>query len=712
MLQNILKKRVAFGTPLPFSLFLAFLAFYLGAAWRVSPWRMLPLYLISLLLFLYPHVVALFGRETLTRRDKALVVAITVGSFLLAVFLLVGGVRMVRLSDAKGAAVLFSFAAFFFLLAAFEVFFLWRSGVRVGLPAFWRGAFWKENKRAVCHAIPFLLFFLFLTVSALSTFDAWLRWDSFAYVNWINKLKISALLDLRTMRLADHAAYPWCIIYLVAMLVVGDGYLASLWLNALMLLCGTFFFYRILRRMLPHTHRHLLLLGTCLFAFSPIFLGCVYAISLEYCMAFAFLLYLWGEAEDLPFISVLGAIMVCFSKETGAPTLAAMVGVKLAISLFLSWRRKGSFVPALSLSTTLPILGIGLVWLRDINTFNWMMTNSTANGNTAASSAAAESAGAATAPVFNTFGINSVYIHDKLESLFATNFTWLLFGLFALGIVAFLFRRRKDVAAHGVTLFSMSAACLAVSLLIGFVFVTYSHVRYNSVTVMMLSLMLVALLCSVDWHRAVTLALLGLVSLLLLLQCYRTVDPVMLSVLKSADKGHGRICYTQNTVISRDAFGMRFCDSFLYNREILGFDRAFDALLADTYTYDERICYLISGKDYQAEGALNKVSYDYLILGNGYRYFKNPRYITFDPETGRRFLATTPEREMGFRSVATMQHVKQYFNEFDTVYYIEFPMQDTFFDRVIKPQCTYTECETREVEGWQFKLYRITSVPQ
>lgn len=630
-MSRIWNKICDFQTPISASLVFAFVGLYFCAL-RAMLWVGLAALILSLVPIVWIHVV--YARHGGFRHtDRYVMGLLVIFCAFLSLSLLLFGIRTLagggRVSVGIGALV---GAVCFDLLGAAELLYLRR--VRGLLPRRTRVTpLWRT-------LLPIGILCAVLVLLNLRIFHAWLRWDSYDYFYYISRISYQNLTNLESLRLANHAAYGASLLYIPVNGITGDPVVSVYAVNLLVLVLGTFLFWRIVTKRFPRWKPVSHLLVTCVFALSPFQLGSVYSISLETFLIFGLLLFFWGEVEEMPFGQVVGALMICFGKETGAVVLCCIMAARLLPRLLGKAHRGEPFLRRISPAVTLPVLCLGLIWLYDLLSFSWLSSNSIGIQIQSGSG-------------FNRFDLNPLFIQNRLISLVFSCFTWLILLVVALGfLVGCLKRKEWTKAEDRVFLFEClagTAALLATTLL----FVTYNHIRYIAPIVFFLVMLLPDALDRLFSGAKPRAALCGALALLSLAQCYFTVDPMMYVFFDRLDKGNGSIVYTGNDILKDGSVMNSIAVNSQYNREIMYFDFALDELLANMgYQPGDT---LIFSAQYRAPCIGGYVFSEYLITGFGYPHMEQARYIAWDADAGRRYLSNRPEDaiRIGYASKAS-----------------------------------------------------------
>ncbi len=568
-------------------------------------------------------------------------------------------------------------------LCAFEVFYICRNFNRETI-----------ERKSFLSFLPILFLAILIVLLCIDSFDVWIRWDSYDYYYYISKLSYSTMTHTDSLRPANHAAYGFSVIYLILDGVFGMPEFTLPAINILMVILGTCGIWRILSKLFGHWHPAARLTLSCVYAFSPFLLGLSWTLNLENFLIFGLVLFFWGEVERLPFLQMAAAILICFSKETGALALAAIMLARLIMNFKSEHKNEQSRLTKLELALSFPVLLCGMFWLIDFLARNWLYSNG------------------ASAPTVNGFGFNTIAINgrfmwDRFLSLLFTNFTWLLAGIVIVGFILGQVRKKHD-KNNDRSYFTVEVAAALVGVLIPlFLFVTYNHVRYAGVFALLLVLLLPEALDRAFSRCRLKMMLCGCVAALCLVQSFWTVDPLMMLICDPLPKGDcGAIYSPRNSVLQGGNFTSSVSVRNQYNRELLYFDRSFDELLA-AIEYDDRTVLLISS-EYSEPTIGGYVGTEYLIFGYGYPFMETARYMAWDSKAQKRYLSENKEEQINFYAIDSTFDYEEDLAEFDRWIYVQMP----FYDEAIQARwwqgMTCIEIAESHVAGWRLVAYEMT----
>ncbi len=678
-------KKIAFQTPISISLVISFLGLYFGA-FLGHMWMIVLGLMLGIALTLASHFLHSTRRKEFLLEDF-LSVALLVGIYgIMAISLGIFSVRKFISAGVSAPIVVTALTALIFLaLFVFELLYL----KPIPKPE------WDKKKSLMLLPIVGLAFAVIIL--NLENFNAWIRWDSYDYYYYFENLSYSSLNVFDNLRPANHAAYGCSIIYMVVNGIIGNTKVSLLLINILMLVVGTLLFHRITVKLFPHWHWYSHLATSCIYAFSPFIFGLSWSINLEAYLIFGLVLFFWGEIEKLPIIQTFAAVLICFSKETGAIILATVMIARLATNFIIKSKRKNSFINKLELGLSVPVLTVGLVWFYDFLENSWVSSNNLEIDTSIKDVA------------FNEFGFNEIYVNDRFTSLLFTNFTWLILVVvlagFAIGLI-----RWKACSDERTYLLVELVAGLAVSLVPLFYFITYNHIRYAAPSAILLLLLLPEALDRMLSGCRVRTALCGILAACSLAQCYITVDPMMYSHFNMLNKGQSKLAISDNNILADEEENVfSISVDAQYNREIMYFDEALDEIL-EAINYDDKTCLLISGEHVKPSIG-QYVGAEYLILGFGYPYMAKPRYICWDADKGERYLGTNKSDQINVAYVGQNHDFEMALEKYDRCILISFSFSNEDRFNSLLNDFNHERIAQKTTKGWTIYADKVTERP-
>ena len=669
--------------------------FYIFASWH-SYIAFFASALIGAFFYLFAHFELAFRQEQLKTSDAF-------AAFLLSLLHIVGAIVIVvyacRLIGRYGLSdfTLISIFAFCMLVAAALLGLLYiqlqaeyryyRQNAPLSLPK------WKS-------VIVILCLLVFLAIINIGIFDTWPRWDNYAYLTELMRLDLHSLFSISDLRVANHATYAYSFLCILLNSLFNNPNTTAYLLNYIYLLIGTLCFWNILCKIFPKWHWITRVLATCVFAFSPYFLGQMTYINLEFFSVLAILLFLAGEANELRILQFIGALFLCFGKESTTVILVFMMLARILAEIIKrrpnDWK---GWISSFELPFSLPVLSIGLLWLWDLLQNNWMLTNQTefltVDGKN-----------------FNSFGFSMIYVWDKLKTIVCANFDWICILGCILACIVWVLRLRKNQwkvtlcfdKNESVLWFEICGVFVG-GLLMQVLFITYNHIRYNSSVILAIYFFFFLALDILTKRQGVKNAVCCIFACVLLAQCYYTVDPVMLATMPRLDMGNGYIVSSENHVIGTDA---EFIDSVQYNRQIRDFDITFDKLLSEIQ-YSSDACVAISS-EYEMLTAGGVCSAIHLILGYGYPYYvPSIQYVAWDETAGSRTLSLDSSEQMNVVFISSLEELETLSKTYSRVYYFRMPWKDSLYDNQLNDPNLWEDQISAGYHGWNLHAYEYSS---
>ncbi len=540
---------------------------------------------------------------------------------------------------------------------------------------------------------------LAIALVSLSVWTAWPRWDSYNYFRFIEDLSPATLSHLEEMRIADHSAYSASIIYVILNGIFNNMLFTAYFVNFLLVIGGTYCFYTIIKRYYPDWKWYSYGVFSLVYMFSPFTFGILHSINLDSFLLFGLMLYFCAEVKNNNFLTVISAVIICFSKEIGPVILATTICVKL-LYIYLENKKEKFDIKKFNPSCIASILLCGLVWFVDTLLNNWAGSNG----------------GAATTDGsrFNFFGLSGVYLKDKIKTILFTNFTWLVLLVATVCLVVIIIKfikggeEKKKISSLTCQLF----AVLVITFILAISFITYNHIRYNMLVVSFVYIFAVLLLGKIEIKALVKNVVVGVIALLFFVQAFITIDPMMYLTMDKIDCGNGYILATQNNLfVNQDVDNkimLNLCDNVSYNRQSIYLDKALNKAIELTNYEKGKTCYVLSG-EYYSPSLQENVSSEYLVLGNGYQYYtEKARYVAWNNRTKSRYLSKNPEDNMAIFFIDDHDDLKQALSEYEEVYYIKTPFGDENFRNnvLLGNNVTYIESVVSNV--WKLELYKIS----
>lgn len=529
------------------------------------------------------------------------------------------------------------------------------------------------NKNYFCFILLSILISFLLSIECL---NAWPRWDTYSYFNEINNMSISNIFygGSDGLIVCGHISMAYSLLSLMMKALSGLDMLNAMYIfNAVLMFVSILLFFYILNILLPSRNYLFYSLAALLCGCSPYLLGTIHVVNPEKLLLVGILLFIYGTLKKNVFVCLIAAFITCNTKETGVPVIAVMTAVTFIKSIFCYCRKK----KAINIPYYLCIFVIGISWLVHHNMIDWselvkhdiQKTYPLLDG----------------AP-FNGFSFSWLNIIDTLKGEFLTNFSWLFLIVCCAAFLKYMMRLRCKKGFRNILSKSIKQLWNYWEIIAGFIafelvmclFVTYHFYRYYTPFIAFLYIMGIV---SLDYfirgnkrEEIISYVCLSCMLILLFIQSYYTIDPVMLNVFDTFDTGNGKMAALDVHMQNYNDPG--FQDTVNYNRQTLYFDKAIDKCFASIEPDDDTVI-LVSDEFWAKEG-LGSL---YTIWGYGFQYTNPVRWGKFNSEKGSRYLDESTEHIVQLEYVAKDTDIKMVYPDRNKrIFYIEMPWYDLTLD--------------------------------
>lgn len=397
---------------------------------------------------------------------------------------------------------------------------------------------------------------------SVEVINAWFMWDTYAY--YTNLMQVARnfnadFSDIYNMYLAGHASLGYTL-WLVLFQLIHEGAAAAHIADIVLAGISIFAYYQILRKLLgKRYYDRVLALATIPYAFSPFLLGMVGNINLDSATMYFAVIFIACTLYHYECLELVAAFFCCFTKETAILYYVIYIVVKVLCEYFtknrfhlLKLMKFGfgnikNYIYALPpiLWIVLNISGGGIGW------GNTVQTGFTNTGN-------------------NCLGISEYVISMKLKQIFFLNFNWIFWAAIVFGIAVLVVRKiryrtkaDKEVLEKTIPM----SAIIVVVIVCGCLYVTWTHARYITPSIPFLYLIATVIMASLMKKEKSFCIWSSLLSALLLMQCFCTIDPVMKNIFREIPVGNGSICSLQVEPNERLSDRADIRDSIVYNRQ-------------------------------------------------------------------------------------------------------------------------------------------------
>lgn len=368
------------------------------------------------------------------------------------------------------------------------------------------------------------------------------KWDGRLYYITCEELTLGSLSNLA---IYGHIAQTYGALVRIAILITGNTGTAMTGVNIVLMTVSICSFYGLLREIAPGKKEWKYILATAVYAWSPFLLGMVYYHSLDYACQCLFpaVLYCLYKRKWIHFI--LTSLLFCFTKEPAIVVYGAMcIGVVISDlaqdkEFAIVGRIKRLFLRKKYYLMVMP----GILW---ITVYGLLGPWSAGEGG---------------------FAIDSDYILSKLKMLYIFNFNWIFSLVCLAGFLVLVYQKKWKELLVILPIFCSQIAFTLFSCL----FRTINHPRYNDTNQVTLCLMaiVISFYCCRDMVRMLAH---GIIACLMLLSCFKTIDPVSRLLFTEFQIGKEVMISPQSSPLG---------DSMIYNRQMLGLEGAMKMALKD-----------------------------------------------------------------------------------------------------------------------------------
>lgn len=413
--------------------------------------------------------------------------------------------------------------------------------------------------------------------------NEWYRNDSFSYYTDIMSRLYTwdfTLNDLMQLSAGYHVSLGYSILaYPFTYLFKTNG--LGLRLVQILIFLGTFFVLNdLLKQLFTKLSRTTRFLITTLFAFSPLMLGTIAELGMDFVQACFFLWMIWAHVKNKLILRSVFIGMVCFSKENGILFALCFLGGIVLHRLFLSIKSKGFMHKQHRIYS---LLDWSTLFFPACFAMNFFGTSSGWKEELSLATKAGQ---------LNSIVFDLHYCFVKIKQALFLNFGWLIL----IPIIVFAIRMILDRRHEKLKLTETSTGLIFSY--IGFwafsflyhIFVLYRYQALNQVLVLF---GLAFMIENISPHERTRNIPLLLVTLLMLIQSFTNLDPLSYIAFFNVDVGQKNIVSTtdylsskynarilQSTKDGGDYKNTPFRDFIQYNYDYTSFEHCFERGLA------------------------------------------------------------------------------------------------------------------------------------
>lgn len=544
--------------------------------------------------------------------------------------------------------------------------------------------FTKRNKYLI------LLIVLFVVLS-IETINDWLKIDSYSYYTYIRGAKAWDFTfgTFRLLQYCSHNAFGYSLFSLIGeYLLPGNGYGVKI-IQIIMACLTIVAFSNITRKLnLDHANQKENILITSIFSFSPLFLGLLFEVALDFPTACFFVWFLYSYLCDKKIYEIATVFLLIFSKETGILLLFGFaIGLFLKyiitlkptnlIKLKLFWKYVLLF--SIAAGFYLMVFFGSDIWSQDENSLDLSLNGSE----------------------LYKFGINIDNIFMKSKEFFVLNFSWIIWLLILIGFIFSFKQISQNLKTNEIILekpvFLPFLCSEIVFFIFNLIYITYCNPRYITPFFAIFILLFAMIVGSIKkyFHRIVIYIS---VSALLLCQNFITIDPLTSYCFKNISIGKGKIITTRT--FGRTEKGALTTDESIwsknemthaasYNRQYSYFGGLFEKFLKEiSYSEDTLIVIAPTYGTYMTKLAL-------------FGKWDNEALYYYNPTTGHVVL---DEQQLLLNLQVIDEQTELDFSAYERIFLVYFPYREQYYN--VEPLLNkYEILDTFDVEYRQWLLH-------
>lgn len=395
------------------------------------------------------------------------------------------------------------------------------------------------------------------------------KWDGLLYYDAV---KGASLNSVSSVALYGHVAIGSGAIYRFFAALFKDVATGMIIANIFILLMAVMAVYGIVKALVPEKKELWYCMAAACFSFSPFLMGMVNYFSTDWFCVCLVVILLYFIIKRQWTLTTIAACIFCLSKE---PALIAYTGICFGM-VVANLLEPGRFSEKF-----LKLFGKAHYYFMLIPYFLWFGTYKIMGQWNAGSGG---------------FSLDAGYIIDKLKVLLIFNFNWIFTILIIAGIVIII--RAGKLADNLYWLMPMIMSNIFL-MIFNVLFKTANHPRYiDSFVSVSIVIALVLTGLWLDEKKAVIAT--GVITVICLMACYFTFDPVSLLAFEHADTGNGQILYTANYPLG---------DGSVYNKQILHMERLYSEAIEDSLNDNSAIVIpAVSNSVYAVDGMSQTIS--------------------------------------------------------------------------------------------------------
>lgn len=470
------------------------------------------------------------------------------------------------------------------------------------------GSLWKWIKDKWNIIIIYVIF----AISAIPTLNSWLGLDGVTYYKSLRSIRGWGFVNVFALQLCGHVSQGYSLFALIGEYLFPDKVIGVRIANIVLAYMAIYAFYKIIDKLFENISRLEKTLCTCLFAFSPMLLGMIQEINLDFAILCFFTCMVYAYLYNYEIWIIAFSVLLCFSKEPGVILYGMfIIGILTGRVIHqLKTNKKIQFMALITKDIVLAAMG-GELWIA-------LYFGNSNRGWTESATTVGDAGATVAGTSLNTFAIDWAYILVRLKQMFLINFSWLIVASALLGVVAVLVFKKKNKKVN----ISLEMALAVIFSFAGFLiyncfYVTWVHYRYLMVLLFFITFFYVVIYSCIKLNRVAKMTITCVLVVLVSVSNFVTIDPLAVRNFNSYSTGRSGIIIPcvmsvddnkKINVNRRELPGGDINNAALYNFEWSYFSVAFDNMLKELdynsnkliliHDYESRInCYFgIYGK--------------------------------------------------------------------------------------------------------------------
>lgn len=448
-----------------------------------------------------------------------------------------------------------------------------------------------------------LLIYVLFAICTIPLLDSWLGLDGINYYQSLRYIRKWDFVNIFSLQMCGHVSQGYSIFALIGEYLFPDKVIGVRIINVLLAFVAIYAFYKVVEKLFKNASRLEKTLCTCLFAFSPMLIGMIHEINLDFAILCFFTCLVYAYIYNYEIWIIAFSVLLCFSKEPGVILYGMfIIGILTGrIIKQIKTNKKICFMELITKDIILAAVG-GTLWIALYfgNSNRGWVENSSATGDAGTEFVSGT--------ILNTFAVDWDYVLVRLKQMFLINFSWLVVALSLIGVVAiFVFRRKErkiQVPLEIITAISFS--------FIGFLiyncfYVTWIHYRYLMVLLFFITFLYAVIYSCLKLDKYVKLIITCVLFTLIFVSGYITVDPMSVRNFNSFGTGKNSIIIPCVMAVNKDKIininrkelpGGDINNAALYNFEWGYFSKAFDNMLEEL-DYNSNKLILIHDEEYR-----------------------------------------------------------------------------------------------------------------